>query len=78
MTLVVTISKQDGTRVITTSYRVDDEYRHRLEYPGHRLEYPVANSQAILEMDENVHCKIGDSVMVKKSRSFVEMVSIYN
>lgn len=49
------------------NYRADDEYNN-----GHRLEYPVL-ARPYLKWMKNAHCTISN-VMIKKNRSFVEMV----
>ena len=50
------------------NYRVGDEYNN-----GHRLKYPVL-ARPYLKWMKNAHCNNINNVMIKKNRSFVEMV----
>lgn len=52
------------------NYRVGDKYNN-----GHRLEYPVL-ARPYLKWTKNAHYKRDDGIMIIKSKSFVEMVSL--
>ena len=67
MILVLGILKKDGTNFIVIIEYMTNTIMGRLEYP--------VLARTYLQWTKNAHCKRGDSVMIKKCNSFVEMVA---